>query len=358
MPLSEDDRSLLHRVIEESYAKLFQDIFEEEAQHYFKLVCNSIRKIYSYIEPGITSKQIVIFKLINKELDGSVLGEPNSISNFRHLPTSRNVQSLVIQILGDDGYDNVNESSLFWCLNSFDPSLLSQNAIVYEFKDGVECFIGKGQKKPLHTNGQSIFSIPTFSALETALLDYRDKMVKGSTCFILQEIWHDPNRLFLWNGKEYIIRRSLKQYLSSSLRGDVLVKEEYIVDETHPVDIIVTWRNCNRSALIEIKWLGKSRNIDGKITQNFTASRAVSGAKQLANYLESNLTYTPTNITRGYLVILDARRAKLTYETRELSRQDGFKYENSEIEFKIAFHETRQDFSKPIRMFAEPKCLS
>jgi DNA repair exonuclease SbcCD ATPase subunit len=110
-----------------------------------------------------------------------------------------------------------------------------------------------------------------------------------------------------------------------------------------------------RIALIEIKWLGKSRN-NAKITSEYTQARALSGASQLADYLDMNKVQAPTHKTRGYLVIIDGRRAKLKKQTDRVNVLDGMKYAGIEISYNPRYHDHRTDFELPVRMFAEPIC--
>ena len=182
-------------------------------------------------------------------------------------------------------------------------------------------------------------------------------MVQVSQCEIFKSTWHDSNRLFLKAKPEAQMRRSLVQYLRIALRNNADVLPEQNVDESHPVDVKVSFNFSNRITLIEIKWLGASRNPnDGPISTEHFASRALSGAKQLAEYLDWFHESAPQRTTRGVLVIFDARRRGLSGLPETISRENGFYYEHREIEFKPEFHTTRQDFEKPMRMFAEPRC--
>jgi len=152
------------------------------------------------------------------------------------------------------------------------------------------------------------------------------------------------------------MRNSLEQHLRSSLRGDVEIRPEQVVDEGNPVDIKVTWQFSNRLALIEIKWLGKSKNSEDQITAKYYDKRAREGAEQLADYLERNKPRASVHITRGYLVIIDGRRYRMSDDAEAINQINGFYYENREVEFDPKFHEVRRDFEPPIRMFVEPIC--
>ena len=152
------------------------------------------------------------------------------------------------------------------------------------------------------------------------------------------------------------MRRSLAQFLDIVLRGTAEVRPEQVVDETHPVDVKVTWMFTNRLALVEIKWLGKSMNDEDNITKVFTDVRARTGAKQLAGYLDWNYAETPLHQSRGYLVVIDGRRKGLNRASTSVSLQNGYWYRDKEITYNPKFHLVREDFEEPIRMFAEPIC--
>jgi len=151
------------------------------------------------------------------------------------------------------------------------------------------------------------------------------------------------------------MRKSLTNFLDISLRG-VEVRPEQVVDETHPIDIKVTWMFQAKHALIEIKWLGTPKYDDSHLGASYTDYRARQGAKQLADYLDSNQEYAPLHTQRGYLVVIDGRRQGLNPDISAVNRKMGFHYEHQELDFDPKYHEIRNDFAYPIRMFAEPKC--
>jgi hypothetical protein len=151
------------------------------------------------------------------------------------------------------------------------------------------------------------------------------------------------------------MRNSLTQFLKHTLRGNVEVRPEQIVNATRPVDIKVTWFMSNRLALIEIKWIGASKGKKGKLTKRFDG-RAREGASQLADYLDANGVQAPAHESRGYLVVLDGRRGTLKSSTTHINTANGFKYEGKEISYSPEFHNKRSDFEVPFRMFIEPIC--
>jgi hypothetical protein len=147
---------------------------------------------------------------------------------------------------------------------------------------------------------------------------------------------------------------SLKEFLSSALRG-VEVVREYNLDASKPVDIRVKWTEANKSALIELKWLCKSKKEDGNII-TYTNNRADEGAKQLKEYLDMDDTDTPNIISKAYLVVIDGRRKGTNENTTTINSENGLFYENQKINFsdEHKYFERLKNFANPIRMFAKP----
>ncbi|EKO3982618.1 hypothetical protein DID95_09925 [Vibrio fluvialis] len=214
--------------------------------------------------------------------------------------------------------------------------------------DEVEIFCPPGRSG-------SFFAETNFKTLEESLEDYKINSAKRTSCYILKDIWEDARRVVFKNKPESTMRNSLCQHISTTLRGVAEVRPEQNVDESHPVDIKVTFRQTNRVALIEIKWLGASRTESGGLTR-YANSRAEEGAKQLNDYIEENNDFSPLDECFGYLVVFDGRRRK--YDNEDISPDDLTYYKNKDLEFKLKYHEIRNDFAKPIRFFMEPKLIA
>jgi hypothetical protein len=234
--------------------------------------------------------------------------------------------------------------------------------IVYRLLQGVENFLVCGSTIPVPKvidGAISQFVLNYFTDLKQALLAYRDSMAKTSKCHLLRQAWADKNRLWFVNSPEFRLRRALHNYLYSYLRcDDIDLREEQNVNDKNPVDLKIVWRMDNRSAIIEVKWVGKSLDLStGNVTAEYYDSRAREGAKQLAEYLEEHRQEASREDTRGYLVVFDCRRKRLSPSATSVSRADGFHYQDREIEYNPRFHETRLDFEEPIRMFLEPVCV-
>lgn len=237
---------------------------------------------------------------------------------------------------------------------------LSQGAIVYLYSNRQDTIYIKGNAEPILNicpAYASLFCVPTYSLIKDALEEYKRKSIRTSNCPIFVECWYSGRygpRLFFKQKPEATMRSSLATFLGHVLRN-ADVGQEQNVDESHPVDIRVTWIGNNQRGLIEIKWLGQSVDKNGKETTEYSEARARDGAKQLADYIDKERERLSLYDRRGYLVIIDGRRRGLTEGCTELAPELGLWYQDKEITFNPAFHEIRDDFEIPFRMFVEPR---
>ncbi len=205
-------------------------------------------------------------------------------------------------------------------------------------------------------SADSQFAVPTFFTLREALNAYATEQIRHSSCPLFSEAWQDKNRLFFKPGPEAIMRNSLTHFLKARLGASYEVRPEQVMDESHPVDIKVTYTPGKRLMIIEIKWIGDSRKSDPARILSHRDARAIDGAQQICGYLDQNQSQAPTHITQGYYVIVDARRKGLRADSAEINRVDGLHYANVEINFDREYHRSRVDLDPPYRMFAEPLC--
>ena len=315
-------------------------------------IMGALRQIYRQYQPMNNSPRLVVFQLMpdaSYEIGGSAskLQEISDVLTWVDEP-------LAIQLGTDDTL------SVWPSLNVADLTELSHHAVIYSFEGQNEYFWAGGEHEriPKVVPGTpSLFAVPTFTTLRDALNRYRSTSVRVCQCHILKSAWYDSNRLFFKAKPEKLMRRSLVQYLRASLRTASEVAPEQNVDESHPIDIKVTFDGTQQVALIEIKWLGKSRNEeDGNLASAYFDQRVRDGAKQLADYLDMFRHSAPLKHTRGYLVTIDGRRRGLSATSTSVTHADGMYYDHQEISFIPKFHERRNDFEEPIRMFAEPVC--
>ncbi|MBZ9953955.1 hypothetical protein [Mesorhizobium sp. BR1-1-15] len=240
---------------------------------------------------------------------------------------------------------------------------LAQSALVYRFDGHAERFLAKDFEDfvpPISPLLKSNFATPTLNSLEEAFHYYGDYVLE-TNCRILKEVWEggvDGPRLVLVNKPEARMRDSLAQALEFLLR-DVTVKPEQNTDETKPVDIRVSWFASGATALIEVKWLGKStaksQSSNGVPTYTeYGSPRAQAGANQLADYLDREVRHSGAIAPTGYLVVFDARRKGTEGPADLLTESDAMAFANDVLTFNPD-HSTRSDFEPPVRFFMKPR---
>lgn len=265
---------------------------------------------------------------------------------------------------------SIEERNLFIQVKSLDEIVVSTSVVqitdilptdfVYQYTAQKEVFYTRTATcdLPKIAGTDSCFSISTFKELDEALLHYKTSVVKYAECQHIKTATFSENRIFFKPQPEHLLRDSLVYFLRVRLRGEGLeVRPEQNVDTSHPVDVKITWGFTNHIALIEIKWLGKSFNQSSLTFTEYSASRARDGAEQLANYLDANKIQVPNHNTMGYLAVFDLRRRNTNESTTQISVEDGFWYQNQEINYNPQYHRTRNDFAMPIRMFITPQCV-
>jgi hypothetical protein len=305
-----------------------------------------ITAVYRYIEPSHLNGRLIIFKRFNNE---ALLSRDSSslVYNMDDL-THINVKNIIIE--------SSNEQLYLWKDIKNTNFLKDANTVFYNYENNKEYFYVNKQKIeiPHFFECSSIYALHYYY-LNDALTQYKNEKISTSNCAIFKECWYDPMRIFFKASPEKKMQESLKEFLSSALRG-VEVVREYTLGASKPVDIRVKWTEANKSSLIEVKWLGKSKDERGKITANYSDSKANDGVKQLKDYLDMDNTDTPNIISKAYLIVIDGRRKGINENTETISFEKGMTYKNREIIFteRNKYFERMKNFEKPFRMFAEP----
>lgn len=230
--------------------------------------------------------------------------------------------------------------------------------LVYTYVHGqVEEILVDGTAWPVNESPWACgMATPTFGTLEEALAHYVRQNRIPEQCAHLQSMWREGSRLGLKEKPEKLMRRSLLLALNYAVGGDATVRPELNQSETKPVDIEVSWWGIKRSAIIEIKWLGQSGPIGAdEFTTTYSQSRAVSGLRQLAEYLDLRDATTSDVPVRGYLFVFDARRRGLTATQANITPTDGLYYAMKDPDYPSGILE-RPDMGTPYRCFIEPVC--
>ena len=240
-----------------------------------------------------------------------------------------------------------------------DPALQPPSVLAYVYfpDEGDHVLIGGLPRAvPNPSGAQTALAVPYFFDLAEALEHYRIRLARRpGQCLILDTAWREPGHLVFNPKPESTMRRSLHRFLTSTLRGykDVEVMPEQVVDESHPVDIKVTWLSSNKVALIEIKWLGVSAPPGGgSPATTWSQSRALDGAQQLVGYLDLYHRASAGQDAVGYLAVFDGRRRHVGGASSRVAAEDAMHYANAEITYRPE-HLNRPDFGTPVRFFCE-----
>ena len=350
------DIDKLHQIVEKMYVAVVSRAFGSDGTQALRHLLSMIRTVYVHVDPELTQGTLVIFKPIAADNLIDRYGQPIAFRDLANLCQTYDMHSGNCSLMVQDG----NGDYLLWQDIAVDCAELSVTGIVYQYAHRNESFVVQGADTPVInpcTTFASVFAIPTFGELSDALENYSARAIRFSSCPIFSECWHSgprSDRLFFKPGPEETMRNSLTNYLKNVLQN-AEVRPEQVVDDSHPVDIKVTWMLTSKLALIEIKWLGKSLNNAGNLV-TYTDARAREGAQQLNDYLDGNQQQAPVNTTIGYLVVIDGRRYGLNRDSTSVNAANGRHYRNLEITYNPAFQTLRTDFARPVRMFAEPIC--
>ena len=315
----------------------------------------SICDVYKYIEPDLFSGRVTV--IINVDDMINPIAQPPHgclIDLFDLINESRS--DIILRVKKNDTFKYEIWKNLV--VNLAD---ISNGCIVYSCCQGKETFHSNRQLIPIKKMSESASNYaPHFSSLKNALLEYKATKIRNSSCTIFDKTWADEKRIFFNPLPEEYMQKSLHAFLSSrfDIKGTVEILRELNTDETNPVDIRLLWKLDHRAALIEIKWLGKSRNSRKKITTQFSNSRAVDGLVQLVRYHNKYKKTCPTDKVKSYLVVIDARRRRTKSNTSNIDMKDGHHFSEKELVFPAnkQFYNMRNDIECPIRMFSEPLC--
>ncbi|MBD8498514.1 hypothetical protein [Paenibacillus arenosi] len=340
------DLSLLRQAMDQNLEFKVKEAFEGKQQLNISYLTSFMAELYKYHPPEKVKwkfKCILTTEEINYS-KGKIVHRAELFRDFS--------SSMCILLISNDkclvsGLDD----------HTFDET----KAVIYTYENGVEIFKANGKiiEVPNPDSASiSIFAKPTFKDLDEALWIYYNKRAKTSICTKLRECWISSDRLRFKAGPEHIMRDSLYYFLDTGLRGSPIVKREQNVDDTDPVDIKVSWSWSNASALIEVKWLGKSFDPNSKKqTKDFSQARAIDGAQQLQNYLKVSNEENPEIYFKGYLVLFDGRRRGLGTSFTTVPKSDQAWYYK---EKEIPYPESVQNDShlQSYRFYLEPTAVA
>jgi len=325
------------------------------------IIATSLKDIYRYLEPSFFKGDIFVCKDFNDktcydEAKGIRLYDKNVLLNYSD-------SLMIIQVF------NENSRMLLWKDQDPDKLLKRKKTLVYHFKANKECFFANGTKIDVTIHDRGSRFADQFINLSRDLHEYSASKIRKSSCSHFFQSWAEDDRIFFRGGgsgsniPEKFMQLSLHEFLSSVSRGiSISPLREYNTmgneAKPKPVDIMIQWREANRIALIEVKFIGiVKKDSDGSIYENGD-SRVNEGMRQLKDYFDRAATDNPRTLIKSYLVVIDGRRNNVTVATRTINVADGMHYENKElvIDEDKQFYKTMCNFEEPIRMFAEPIC--
>jgi len=347
----EQDIAFMKRTAETIFAAVILSDYGEVGLKSLLQITDAASNFYKYI-PLDEKFKLVFYKSLDNANSLPVLfpSEYCIVTDFSSLASNTSKQFVV---------EVIDETTIYILVGkSISISSFIANSVVYSFTNGDEVVFGKATQVTLvkAPGVVSYFATPTFKHLDDALEHYKIFVARRSKCDTMNKAWFDPtNRILLKGGTpEDHFKKSLYSFLSHYVRGEV--KEEQNVDDSKPVDLKISFDFSSHIALIEVKWLGKSINTLGQKNPNqtMTDADAVAGANQLANYLDLHKPSSVSKVTRGYLVVFDARRWQTNTSTTSVSKKNGMYYENHNIIYTPSHHTIRDDFAMPVRFFIEP----
>ncbi len=359
----QDKEEIVRNLSEQYFYKVILS-FDEigSATKALEITAKSLNEIYRYFEPSFFKGDFYVCKNFHDKLcfnksNGTPLYDKNILLN-------RTDGLLIIQVFNESG------KMLLWENQDPNELLEQKTSLTYHFKNNRECFFANGKEidVTIYDNGSRYAS--QYIDLVEALQQYSITKIRKSSCNHFCNSWADANRLFFKGGgsgsniPEKYMQLSLHEFLSTYLTKGISIeplREQNVVgnsDKPKPVDIKIQWREANRMALIEIKFMGTvKKESDGKIYKHYD-SRANEGISQLKGYHDAASTDSPTTILKSYLIVIDGRRKNLTPDKTTINSADGIYYKDLDIDIynHNKFYESIIGFEKPIRMFTEPIC--
>ena len=352
--------SLVQKVRGENYIlEIFQLTQDAQYVNRAKAIIDFVRGTYRTIEPSHFKGNLLVFES-EKKIDALDKYEPvdyydNSILNHSY-------KNVVFQLNSDS-----DDMTKFWSNlpdDVFTSIVESENSFIgYHFT-------GHSQKETFKVNNTDVpiknqYSCPSIFALqyhylEEALRDYHNERVRKVSCEHFRNCFTSSQYIYFRNKPENCMQKSLGEFLKSRLRG-VNVDREFNLGASKPVDVRVYWREANRSALIELKWLGQSLKEDGNLGTSYANARANDGMRQIKEYYDMSVQDNPTIISKGYLVVIDGRRkGTSTSLVSTIGRENGMDYANQDLTIReeLRFWTTFPEISNVFRMFVEPICTT
>ena len=354
-----DNEEMARNIRQQYFFKVIKAFNEMDGSaNAIEILAKSLKDIYRYFEPAYYKGELFIVKSLT---DNSVLSTEGVAVYDKNIFLNRLDGNMVIQVY-DDGtmklWENVS-------LQSPDKIL---NVLIYKYVSHVEKLYANGEIIDITAYQKGSRFATQYEDLLTTLREYGNSKLFQSSCSSFSKSWEDPNRLFFKGGgrgsniPEGCMQESLLDYLSTTIGRGISMDtvREYNINgdfnKPKPVDVKLTWREANRVAIIELKFLGTVKPSSGGKAYTHEDARANEGLVQLKGYHDKILTDAPTTILKSYLVVIEGRRKDLDPADTTISYVNGMFFNNIDlsIDNDKKYFDTIPGFEKPIKLFAAP----
>lgn len=152
-----------------------------------------LQAFYKHLAPETRKTRILVLKHLNDVTLDPLLGAVQcpSASNM----PAFSAEQIVIQVL-QNGWALVSQTA------AVDPVQAAQECVVYTYEKRVEKFYAKAKVSTVPKLGAgyaSMFALPTFDNLKLALIEYRDKRARKTSCQILASAWSGQKHIVFRN---------------------------------------------------------------------------------------------------------------------------------------------------------------
>lgn len=361
-----EDKEEIVRNLTNHYTYKVEKAFNnsDSASKALEVIAKSLKEIYRYFEPCFFKGDFFVCKNLNDE--SSLEESKCTLLYDKNILLNKTTGTIFIQVFNDSSKILISDDQDVATL------LKQKETLIYHFKNNKEYFYANENTIDITLYNEGSRYATQYNDLLLALSHYERTKLRKSTCTHFTESWSDSssNRLFFRGGgrgnniPEKFMQLSLHDFLSAYfIRGiSMESSREYNIvgdySKPKPVDIKINWREANRTAILEVKFMGSvKKDSDGGV-YNLADARANYGITQLKGYHDTLSTDLPTTIIKSYLIVIDGRRNNLSANQTTINSTDGMFYENVDIVIDTdkMFHMSVQGFEKPIRMFVEPIC--
>jgi hypothetical protein len=321
-------------------------------------IAKSLKDIYRHFEPAFFSGKFFVVKTLGDQV---FQDKPADTVYDKVVFLNRTTGNMIAQVFD-------NGKILFWENDEILEPKSFSNTLIYYYSNNSELLFANGEEINITESQRGSRYATQYEDLMATLKAYGTHKLFYSSCSHFTNSWDDANRLFFKGGgrgnniPEKFMQQSLYEYLSTALvaRGITIdAVREYNINgdatKPKPVDVKLTWREANRVAIIELKFLGTVKPASGAVYVHEDA-RANEGLFQLKGYHDNILKDAPTTILKSYLLVIEGRRRNLQAGNTTIGYADGMHFKDVAllIDTDKRYYESIPGFENPIKLFAAP----